>query len=272
MWDLVEVNDGVETITPAVDVRFKYVRQMAYELLNSPELLKLAGYSPTPPAKREEQPADAEDKVQPADGEDDGEAQDELAPLDEPEEVEYEPQRPRSAGVKLTNEVLERIREEVIRYFRAYYAELRAEIEKRDPEAKLDYLRGSRHIVFEMGYDGAIITHFPIEGDEDTFEFVLPKDRKMVREMADDKALKTPRGATKRIHFDYSLGEDFGQNTYLGPLTHEEKDVHYRPIHYRTNWVQLDWASWVNLDRWRDADRAREDVRQDLALRLWGVY
>lgn len=274
MWDLVEVNDGVETITPAVDVRFKYVRQMAYELLNSPELLKLAGYSPTRPAKREEQPADAEDEVQPADGEGDGEAQDELAPLDEPEEVEYEPepQRPRPTDVKLTNEVLERIREEVIRYFRDYYAELRAEIEKRDPEAKLDYLRGSRHIVFEMGNDGAIITHFPIEGDEDTFEFVLPKDRKMVREMADDKALKTPRGATKRIHFDYSLGEDFGQNTYLGPLTHEEKDVHYRPIHYRTNWVQLDWASWVHFDRWRDADRAREDARQDLALRLRGVY
>jgi hypothetical protein len=266
-WDLVDVNDGVETITPVGDLRFKYVRQMAYELLNSPELLKLAGYSPTCPAKREEQPADAENEVQPADGEGDGEAQDELAPLDEPE-----PQRPRPAGVKLTNEVLERIREEVIRYFRAYYAEVRAEIEKRDPEVKLDYLRGSRHIVFEMGNDGAIITHFPIEGDEDTFEFVLPKDRKMVREMADDKALKTPRGVTKRIHFDYSLGDDFRQNTYLGPLTHQEKDVHYRPIHYRTTWVQLDWASWVNLDKWRDAERAKEDARTDLDIRLEGVY
>lgn len=55
MWDLVEVADGVETITPAADVRFKYVQQMAYELLNSPELLKLAGgYSPPSPqsAKR----------------------------------------------------------------------------------------------------------------------------------------------------------------------------------------------------------------------------
>lgn len=271
-WDLVEVADRVETITPAADVRFKYVRQMAYELLNSPELLKLAGYSPTRSAKREERTTEARDEEQPADGEGDREAQDELAPLDEPEVVEYEPQRPRPAGVKLTNEVLEWIREEVIRYFRAYYAELRAELEKRDPEAKLDYLRGSRHIVFEMGNDGASITHFPIEGDEDTFEFVLPKDRKMVREMAADKALKTPRGATKRIHFDYSLGEDFGQNTYLGPLTHEEKDVHFRPIHSRTNWVQLDWASWVNLDRWRDADRAKEDVKLDLDIRLRGVY
>jgi hypothetical protein len=173
--------------------------------------------------------------------------------------------------VKLTKEDLERLREEVMRYFRAYYAEFREEIEKRDPEAKLDYLRGSRRVVFELGKDGALITHFPTEDDENTFEFVLPRD-KMVRELADDMALKTPRGATKRIHFDYSLGEDFGQNTYLGPLVHQEKDLRYRTLHYRTNWVQLDWASWVHLDRWRDADRAKEDARLDLDIRLRGVY
>ncbi|MBA3610292.1 MAG: hypothetical protein H0W54_02565 [Rubrobacter sp.] len=264
MWNLVEVANGVETITPAADVRFKYVRQMAYELLNSPELLKLAEYSPTRPAKRETQPA--EDEV-------DEEPQDEPEILDEPEPElhEPEPQRPRPAGVKLTKEDLERIREEVIRYFRAYYAKFRDEIEKRDPDAKLDYLRGRRRIVFEMGNDGAIITHFPTEDDDDAFEFILPKN-KMVRELADDMALKTPRGATKRVHFDYSLGEDFGQNSFLGPLVHQEKDLHYRTLHYRTNWVQLDWASWVHLDRWRDEDHAREDAKLDLEIRLQGVY
>lgn len=273
-WDYVEVNDGVETITPAADVRFKYVRQMAYELLNSPELLKLADYSPTRSAKREEQPADAEDEEPPPDGWSDGEAQDEPEITDGHEEEYFAPeaQRPRPAGVKLTPEDLERIREEVIRYFRAYYAEFRNEIEERDPERKLDYLRGRRRIVFEMGNDGALITHFVTEDDEDAFEFVLPKDKKMVRELADDMALKSPRGATKRIHFDYSLGEDFGQNTFLGPLTHEEKDLHYRTLHYRTNWVQMDWASWVHFDRWRDANRAKEDARLDLDLRLRGVY
>lgn len=265
MWDLVEVADGVETVTPAADVRFKYVRQMAYELLNSPELLKLAGgYSPTQPAKREAPPVDDEGDEEP---------QDEPEILNEPEQAlhEPEPHRPRPAGVTLTTEDLERIREEVMRYFRAYYAEFRDEIEKRDPDVKLDYLRGHRRVVFELGKDGALITHFPTEDDEDAFEFVLPKD-KMVRELADDRALKSPRGATKCIHFDYSLDEDFGQNTYLGPLVHQEKDLHYRTVHYRTNWVQLDWASWVHFDRWRDADRAREDARQDLALRLRGVY
>ena len=263
MWDLVEVSEGVETITPAADVRFKYVRQMAYELLNSRELLKLAAFSPTRSAKREARPADDQDEE---------EAQDEPEVLDEPEPVPYEPEvRPRPAGVKLTKVDLERLREEVMRYFRAYYAEFREEIEKRDPEAKLDYLRGRRRVVFELGKDGALITHFPTEDDEDTFEFVLPRD-KMVRELADDMALKTPRGASKRIHFDYSLGEDFGQNTYLGPLVHQEKDLHYRTLHYRTNWVQLDWASWVHLDRWRDADRAKEDARLDLDIRLRGVY
>ncbi len=272
-WDLVEVNDGVETITPAADVRFKYVRQMAYELLNSPELLKLAEYSPTRPAQREEQPADAEDEEQPADSRSDEEAQDEPEITDGHEEEYFAPevQRPRPAGVKLTKEYMERLREDVIRYFRAYYAELREEIEKRDLDAKLVGLRGRRRIVFELGNDGALVVHFPIEGDEDTFEFVYAKD-KMVRELADEVALKSPRGVTKRLHFDYSPGEDFGQNTYLGPLELEEKDLHYRTLYYHTNWVQLDYASWVHLDRWRDAERAKEDARADLDIRLRGVY
>jgi len=264
MWDLVEVAAGVETITPAADVRFKYVRQMAYELLNSPELLKLAEYSPSRPAKRETQPTDDEGNE---------ETQDESEIPDGLEHGQHEPEAPRSrpAGVKLTPEDLERIRDEVIRYFRAYYAEFRDEIEKRDPDVKLDYLRGQRRIVFELGKDGAVITHFPTEDDDDAFEFVFAKD-KMVRELAADMALKSPRGTTKRVYFDYSLGEDFGQNTYLGPLVHQEKDLHYRTIHYRTNWMQLDWASWVNLDRWSDEDRAREDARLDLEIRLQGVY
>jgi hypothetical protein len=272
-WNLVEVNDGVETITPAADVRFKYVRQMAYELLNSPELLKLAEYSPTRPAQREEQPADAEDEEQPADSRSDEEAQDEPDITDGHEEEYFGPevQRPRPAGVKLTKEYMERLREDVIRYFRAYYAELREEIEKRDPDAKLDFLRGPRRIVFELGNDGALVVHSPIEGDEDKFEFVYAKD-KMVRELADEVALKSPRGAMKRLHFDYSLGEDFGQNTYLGPLELEEKDLHYRTLYYHTNWMQLDYASWVHLDRWRDAERAKEDARADLDIRLRDVY
>ena len=57
-------------------MRFKYIRQMAYELLSSLELLKLAGYSPTRPAKHEEQPADAEGEEQSPDGQSDEEAQD----------------------------------------------------------------------------------------------------------------------------------------------------------------------------------------------------
>lgn len=61
---------------PWTCVRFKYIRQMAYELLSSLELLKLAGYSPTRPAKHEEQPADAEGEEQSPDGQSDEEAQD----------------------------------------------------------------------------------------------------------------------------------------------------------------------------------------------------
>jgi hypothetical protein len=260
LWDMVEVADGVETITPLRDIRFKYVRQMAYELLNSPELLKLAGYRPSRPSKPETQPADDEG---------DEEAQDVPEIPDEHEADEHrepEAQRPQLERVRLGKEDLEQLREEVIRYFTAYYAELRTELEKRDPECKLDYLRGQRQLLVELGNDGVVIMHWPIEGDEDTFTFNIVKD-KTVRQLCDMKALKTPSGITKKLHFDYALGEDFGHNTYLGPLVHKEGDTYYR-----TSWVQLDYASLAHLDRWRDDVRAKEDVRQDLDIRLTGVY
>ena len=122
--------------------------------------------------------------------------------------------------MRLTNEDLERIREEVIRYFIAYYAELLDEADKRDPNAKLDYLRGHRHILFELGDDGAVIMHSPVEGDEDTFAFNIVENT-MVRQLTDVKALKTRGGVTKSLHLDYTFGEDFGENTYLGPLVHK---------------------------------------------------
>jgi hypothetical protein len=172
-------------------------------------------------------------------------------------------QRPRSPGVKLTNEDLERIREEVIRYFRAYYSELRSIIEKQHLPAGTEYIRGFRHIQFQLGNDGAVIIHWrKNEGEEDSFEFNIVKDTS-VRDLAAAKALKTPSGVTKSVHLDYNHGEDFGQNTYLGRLVQQEGD-----LYYHTNWVRLDYASWVHLDRWRDEADARKWTREDFQFRF----
>jgi hypothetical protein len=257
--DLVEVSGGVETSTPIPDIHFICIRQMAYELLSSTELLKLAGYTPTSPSEGDEVAQGEPEVKDQSETEDRGESR---------PEGDYDPemQRPRPERVRFTNEDLERIRHEVVRYFTAYYAELRAEMEKRDPNAKFDYLRGYRHILFELGNDGAVIIHRKAESDKDTFAFNVVEN-KMVRELSAAKALKTPGGITKGLHFDYALGEDFGENTYLGPLVQQEGD-----LHYRTDWVQLDYASFAHLDRWRDEDRAREDARQDLEFRLRSVY
>lgn len=155
--DLVEVSGGVETVTPISDVHFVCIRQMAYELLNSPELLKLPGYSPM---------LQAEGGVRSADDERGEDAQGELEMQDKTEaesqaevHLESEVQRPRPPRLKLTNEDLERLREEVVRYFHAYYSELRSVIEKQGLVAGSEYIRGYRHILLELGNDGAVITH-----------------------------------------------------------------------------------------------------------------
>ena len=258
--ELVEVSGEVETRTPIPEVHLVCIRQMAYELLNSPELLKLAGYSSSSRAGGGKRDTDdnggggglqAEPEVQGV-----LEAQGEREQHSEPEV-----QRPRPTGVRLTNEDLERICDEVIRYFRAYYSELRHEIEKH-PSDVPEYIRGYRHILFELGNDGAIITHRCVEGDEDTFEFNIVQNTP-VRDLAAAKALKTPKGTTSSIHLDYNFGEDFGENTYLGPLVQQEGD-----LYYHTDWVQLDWASWVHLDRLRDENHARKEARDDFQFRF----
>lgn len=259
--DLVEISGGVETRTPIPDIHFVCIRQMAYELLNSPELLKLASYSPKPQSGGGGRSA-GDERGEDAQGE--PEVQDN-AEAESKDEVHIEPevQRPRPPGVKLTNEDLERLREGVIRYFRAYYSELRSIIEKQDLPAGTEYIRGYRHILFELGTDGAVITHRrKKQGDEDTFEFNIVKDTS-VRELAAAKALKTPNGVTQSLHLDYNFGEDFGHNTYLGPLVEQEGD-----LYYHTDWVQLDYASWVHLDRWRDEADARKWAREDFQLRF----
>jgi hypothetical protein len=187
-------------------------------------------------------------------------------------EVQHEPQthgepeiqRSQLDRIRLTKDNLERIREEVIRYFQAYYSELRNEMKKRDPAAVPEYLRGHRHIMFELGKDGAVITHLPSEKDEDTFDFRVVQDD-WVRDIAAVKALKTPSGTVKSVPLDYDLGEDFGDSTYLGPLVHQEGD-----LYYDTNWVQMDFTSWVNLGRWQDENHARQEAREDLRYRLGG--
>jgi hypothetical protein len=257
--DLVEVSGGVETRTPISDIHFVCIRQMAYELLNSPELLKLAGYSPRPQMGGGTRGTGDEG------GED---AQGEPEVQDKPEvhseaDVHSEPevQRPPPAGVRLTNEDLERIREEVIQYFRAYHSELRNEIEKH-PSSVPEYIQGQKHILFEFGNDGIVITHRRNQGNEDTFEFNIVQNTP-VKDLVAAKALKTPKGATKSVHLDYNFGEDFGENTYLGPLVQQEGD-----LYYHTDWVQLDYASWVHLDRWRDEAHARKEERQDFQFRF----
>lgn len=239
--DLVESNDGVRTTKPVTDVHYVCMRQMGYELLNSPELRELADYTPQP------QPA-APAPAAPGSSGNEVQSQTRILPL-------------RPDPVRLTREDLERIRGEVIRYFRAYYSELRCEIENHPSEVP-EYIRGHRRILFEMGNDGAVITHRRIEGSEDTFEFGVVRGTP-VRDLVAAKALTTPNGVTKSIDLEYNLGEDFGENTYLGPLVQQEGD-----LYYHTDWVQLDYASWVHLDRWSDEDRARTDAKEGFHFRF----
>jgi hypothetical protein len=258
--DLVENSGGVETRTPILDVHFVCIRQMTYEILNSPELLKLADYNPSSRVSVAKRATDG--------NEGSGGPQDEPEVQSVPQAVgnteehgEPEVQRARPTWVRLTNEDLERIRDEVIRYFRTYYCELRREIEKH-PSNVPEYIRGYRQILFELGNDGAVIMHRRVEGDEDTFEFNLVQNTP-VRDLAAAKALKTPKGTTRSIRLDYNLGEDFGENTYLGPLVQQEGE-----LHYHTDWVQLDWVSWAHLDRWQDEARAKKEARDDFRFRL----
>ncbi len=154
----------------------------------------------------------------------------------------------------LTNNRLQLIRQQVIRYFHAYYTELRSEIEKNETARVPDYLRGYKDVVFELGDDGCVITHYPSDADEDTFHFNIAQGYTVV-DIADAKVNTGPfRGLIELL--DYRPGDDFGAGTVMAPL-----EVRQDNITYVTSWVRLDYASWVNIDMWQDESEAIKSAR-----------
>lgn len=159
----------------------------------------------------------------------------------------------------LSNEKLEELRQQVIRYFRSYYVELRSEIDKQQQRLVPDYVKGYKKIWLELGDDGAIVTHQPYEGDEDVFQFSIAQGYSAM-DIAHAKVGTGPFDVAVSI-LDYEPGSDFGEGTHLDPLELQQGDTIYR-----TNWVRLDYASWLHLDVWRDQSDARQKARNDFLI------
>jgi hypothetical protein len=156
----------------------------------------------------------------------------------------------------LSNARLEELRRQIMQYFRAYYEELRSEIDKQERMSVPEYARGYKKVWLELGDDGAVTTHQPHEGDEDFFQFSIAQGYS-AKDIAQAKVSTEPFDGMVSI-LDYDPGSDFGTGTYLAPLEIQQGDVIYR-----TNWVRLDYASWRNLDAWKDESDAREKARSD---------
>jgi hypothetical protein len=159
---------------------------------------------------------------------------------------------------------LDELNDEIPRYFRAYYSELRRLVDEQGArsEAIPESYMGYKKVLVEAGTDGVVITHIPASHDavEDTFKFTFIAGAS-VADITEHKALRTPSGM---MRVDppiggYEPGADFGALEVTEPLTFVEGD-----LEYQTPWTRLDMAHANHLNLWQDEAQARTRAKEDL--------
>ncbi len=168
-------------------------------------------------------------------------------------------------------EILERLREEVEDYFRAFYPELRRLMAEHE-DADLPYwFGGGREIRTSACTDGVLIAHVPYEPEtmtfperEDSFRFyqgaalVGLSVEDLVR---DSCSPSYPDGSRMEVLPADWPGGDFGHYlsrwpAYDGPYpAGEEAD-----LGTLSHWTRLEVASMSSLHVWRDREKAQSDA------------
>lgn len=144
-------------------------------------------------------------------------------------------------------------------YYQTYYAELRRRMSQYPLESDIfpDYLVGARQIVAVLGEDGVMVTHWPAE--RDSFEFRVSEEEQ-VREMVKQRAIVAPNGMRAEF-IDYEPGTDFGAFQFKTA----EAEFNGRII--RPDWIRLDCASALNLNRsLYNESKAEREATKDVLL------
>jgi hypothetical protein len=160
----------------------------------------------------------------------------------------------------------ERLKRRIQRFFGAYYKKLRAEIARRETEAKPapPHLKTYRKIVTYFCRDGVIVAHqLPDEGaQDDTYEFLVSND--LVKEIA-DRYNQPLLGGEKPAPLieDYPVGTSFQSCIYPDPRQFRSTLTGGEYITQQDKWGRIDLVNLRDLGHsWRYEAEARKQAQE----------
>lgn len=172
-----------------------------------------------------------------------------------------------------------RLTTQIPEYYRAYFSELRSQLERSDvfKEAVPGWMRGHKRVVSVGGRDGLIVVHFPREAEvsidrddgtnllrfpsepdamSDAYEFIqIPKESVSV--------LANWIGGGEDIEIQIEPDAPWGVKGFARPQ--QRIDPNVGEVAWEAPWTRLVAADFNSLRYFEDPERARIEARDDAA-------
>lgn len=165
-------------------------------------------------------------------------------------------------------------------YYRAYFSELRSQLERPDvfDEAVPGHMRGYKRVVSVGGRDGLLVVHVPIEkeivftekgtgkrlehfpaepsAEDDSFEFIQFPE-------ASVSDLANFIGGGEDIELDIPDDTAWGIKGFSSPQQRIDTSGEAAELSWEAPWTRLIAADFYNLHYFEDPERARAEARED---------
>jgi hypothetical protein len=182
--------------------------------------------------------------------------------------------------------LLERLPEQIKKYYGAYFSELRRGLARPDlfSEAVPSFLKGRKRVLTVGGTDGVVVAHFPVEleitiSDRGSGEVLLRFPSKQITEEDHYEFVTYPHVSASELVELVSGGEDidigispgvsWGAKGFNAPQQKIDSDT--GQLAWKAPWTRLVCADFNHLHFWEDTDRARREAREDLAPYVRGL-
>lgn len=190
---------------------------------------------------------------------------------------------------------LERLPGQIREYYGAYFSTVRNELARPDLffMSVPAFLKGCKRILTLGGTDGVVVAHFPIElkitvsdkssGDillrfpsvqaatEDSYEFVAPFELSVSELLELISGAKPLRG--EEVGGGISSGDVPWGYGVAGVFNAPQRalDPDTGSLAWQAPWTRLAFADFNHLQFWEDAERAREEAREDIEPYVRGL-
>lgn len=187
---------------------------------------------------------------------------------------------PREFLTTLVRVQQERLTTKIPEYYRAYFSELRSQLERPDvfTDAVPDWMRGYKRVVAVGGRDGLVVVHFPRQtgisidrtdgtnllhfpsepdANDDSYEFITFPSESV-------SALANFIGGGEDIEIGLEPDMPWGAKGFTAPQQAVNVAGERAELAWSAPWTRMVATDFYSLGYWEDPERARAEAREDI--------